>query len=54
MHATTPQQRVWSGDLLGLADAALESPAVIVIGAVARFADHAAQLVAAHTLPSHD
>jgi uroporphyrin-III C-methyltransferase len=54
MHATTPQQRVWSGDLLGLADAALESPAVMVIGAVARFADDAAHLVAAHTLSSDD
>lgn len=42
MHATTPRQRVWSGSLAGLADADVESPAVVVIGEVARRADRAA------------
>ena len=54
MDATTLRQRVWCGDLAGLVDADVESPAVIVIGAVAAFASEAAQLVAAHTLPQHD
>ena len=53
MHATTPRQRVWTGQVTELADADLESPAVMVIGAVATFAQDAAALVAAHTLPEH-
>lgn len=53
MHATTPRQRVWTGQVWELADADLESPAVMVIGAVATFAQDAAALVAAHTLPEH-
>jgi uroporphyrin-III C-methyltransferase len=53
MDATTPRQRVWSGDLIGLITADVASPAVIVIGAVAAFANDAAALVAAHTLPEH-
>lgn len=44
MHATTPRQRVWTGSLGELADAAVESPAVVVIGEVARRADTAAQV----------
>ncbi len=51
MHATTPRQRVWSGTVARLPDADVASPAVMVIGAVATFADDAAVLVAAHTLP---
>ncbi len=53
MDATTPRQRVWCGDLAGLVDAEVDSPAVIVIGAVAAFASEAAQLVAAYPLPRH-
>ncbi len=53
MHATTPRQRVWSGTVGELPDADVESPAVMVIGAVATFADEATALVAAHTLPAH-
>lgn len=52
MHATTPRQRVWSGCLDQLPDADVESPAVIVIGAVATFADDAAALVAAQAAPA--
>lgn len=51
MHATTPRQRVWSGTAAELPGADIASPAVMVIGAVATFADDAAALVAAHTLP---
>jgi siroheme synthase len=53
MHATTPQQRVWAGRLDQLADADVESPAVMVIGAVAAMANEAAALVAERTLPDH-
>jgi uroporphyrin-III C-methyltransferase len=53
MHATTPRQRVWTGTVEQLADADVESPAVMVIGAVASFADEATAIVAAHTLPTH-
>lgn len=52
MNATTPRQRVWCGTLRALAAADVASPAVIVIGAVAAFADHAEALVAAHSQPS--
>jgi uroporphyrin-III C-methyltransferase len=45
--ATTDTQRVWSGRLDALADAPVASPSVIVIGAVAAFADETAALVAA-------
>jgi uroporphyrin-III C-methyltransferase len=41
MDATTQDQRVWTGELRALGDADVESPAVIVIGAVAAFADRA-------------
>ncbi len=51
MHATTPRQRVWTGRVRDLADADVASPAVMVIGVVATFADEAAALVAARTLP---
>ena len=51
MNATTPRQRVWTGRVRDLADADVASPAVMVIGAVATFADEAAALVAARTLP---
>ncbi|MFN8023608.1 MAG: uroporphyrinogen-III C-methyltransferase [Acidimicrobiales bacterium] len=51
MHATTPRQRVWTGRVRDLAEADVASPAVMVIGAVATFADEAAALVAARTLP---
>ncbi len=51
MHATTPRQRVWTGRLEQLPDAEVESPAVMVIGAVAIFAQDAAALVAAHPAP---
>jgi uroporphyrin-III C-methyltransferase len=54
MDATTPRQRVWCGDVRGLTDADVTSPAVIVIGAVATFADDAAALVAAHSLRTDD
>ena len=53
MHATTPRQRVWTGTVGELPAADVESPAVMVIGAVATFADEATALVAAHTLPAH-
>ena len=46
MDATTPAQRVWTGRLDTLGDADVESPAVIVIGAVAAFADAAASFAA--------
>jgi uroporphyrin-III C-methyltransferase len=36
--ATTPEQRVWTGALRDLGEADVESPAVIVIGAVAAWA----------------
>lgn len=52
--ATTPRQRVWTGELHELPDADVASPSVIVIGAVAAFADHAASLVTAQALPGHD
>ena len=51
MNATTPRQRVWTGRVRDLADADVASPAVMVIGAVATFADEAAALVATRTLP---
>lgn len=51
MDATTDRQRVWSGRLDELALAEVSSPAVIVIGAVAAFADQAAALVASQTRP---
>jgi uroporphyrin-III C-methyltransferase len=51
MDATTPAQNVWTGRLEQLADADVASPAVIVIGAVATFADDAAAAVAAVTQP---
>jgi siroheme synthase len=35
IDATTPEQRVWRGQLDHLADADVASPAVMVIGAVA-------------------
>jgi uroporphyrin-III C-methyltransferase len=44
MNATTPSQRVWSGRLDALGGVDVGSPAVIVIGAVAAFADTAASL----------
>jgi uroporphyrin-III C-methyltransferase len=44
MDATTPIQRVWTGGLDAVAAAAVASPAVIVIGAVAAFADSAVSL----------
>jgi len=50
MHATTPRQRTWTGRLDQLPEADVVSPAVMVIGAVATFAQDAATLVAAHTL----
>ena len=49
MDATTPAQRVWTGRLDTLADADVESPAVIVIGAVAAYADEAASLARAQS-----
>ncbi len=48
MDATTPRQRVWAGVLADLGEADVVSPAVIVVGAVASFAEEAAALVAAH------
>lgn len=51
MNATTPRQRVWTGRVRDLVDADVASPAVMVVGAVATFADEAAALVAARTLP---
>ena len=39
MNATTPEQRVWRGELDDLGAADVASPAVIVIGAVAAFGD---------------
>lgn len=48
MHATTPRQRVWTGSLAELPGADVESPAVVVVGAVAAFPVAAAGLVAAH------
>lgn len=48
MDATTERQRVWTGALDGLADADVCSPAVIVIGAVAAFAQSAAELAVSH------
>lgn len=53
MHATTPRQRVWTGRLDQLADADVESPAIMVIGAVAAMANEAAALAVARTLPDH-
>jgi len=47
MRASTPEQSVWTGRLDQLADADVSSPAVMVIGAVAAFADHAADHAAA-------
>lgn len=51
MEATTARQRIWSGDMRSLADADVCSPAVIVIGAVAAFTEHAAVLAGAHARP---
>jgi siroheme synthase len=48
VDATTPDQRVWSGRLDALGDADVASPAVIVVGAVAAFADAATGLAATH------
>jgi uroporphyrin-III C-methyltransferase len=45
--ATTVRQQVWTGRLDHLGDAPVSSPSVMVIGAVAAFADDTAALVAA-------
>jgi siroheme synthase len=50
MDATTPDQRVWTGELAALGVADVESPAVIVIGAVAAFADAAVLVAASRTI----
>ena len=52
MHATTSAQRQWTGQLDSLPDADVESPGVIVIGAVAAFPARAAvSLAAAYVAP---
>jgi len=53
MHATTSRQEVWTGRLEQLPDADVASPGVIVIGAVAAFADDVAGAVAAASLSPH-
>jgi uroporphyrin-III C-methyltransferase len=51
MHATTPDQRQWTGELRALPDADVVSPGVIVIGAVAAFPARVAGMAAANHQP---
>jgi uroporphyrin-III C-methyltransferase len=46
MHATTPEESVWTGTLGELPGADVASPGVIVVGAVAAFADSAVDAAA--------